>query len=75
MSRWVLPSALRSDLVGASLGMASHPGDGDGVQSAVECSVAAAVEAVPGALSAAGFERGHAGEGGERGFVTDAPVM
>ena len=64
-----------SDLVGAGLGVASHPGDRDGVQGAVQRSVAAAVEAVPRALAAAGLDRGDAGQGGERGFVADASVV
>jgi hypothetical protein len=44
--------------------VAAHPGDGHGVQGAVEVAVAAAVEAVPDPLAAAGFQRGGAGEGG-----------
>jgi hypothetical protein len=45
-----------ADLVVDGFGVASEPGDGDGVQGTVEISVAAPVAPVPGALPAAGFE-------------------
>ena len=41
----------------------------------VEASVAHSAEPVPGALAAAGFEWGDAGERGERCFVADASAM
>ena len=64
-----------SGLVGAGFWVAAHPGDGDGVQGAVEVAVAAAVESVTGALAAAGFERRDAGQGGECGFVADPSAV
>ena len=75
MSRWVLPWAAAFGFVGAGFGVAAHPGDRDGVQGAVEVAVAAAVEPVPGPLSAAGLQRGDAGEGGEGGFVADPAAV
>jgi len=44
-------------LVGHRFWMATHPGDGDGVERTVEVSVAPAVEAVPCPLSAGGARR------------------
>ena len=76
-----LDLALRLALAGASLGVsvglgvAAQSGQCHGVQGVVECSVAAAVEPVPGSLPAAGLQRIHAGEGGEGRLVVDpAPV-
>jgi hypothetical protein len=40
-----------SGLVGLGFWVASHPGDGDGVQCPVQPTVPAAIEAVSGALS------------------------
>jgi len=57
--------------VGSTFGMAAHSGHRHGVQGAVQCPVASAVEAVPAPLAAAGLQRRDAGEGGERGFVPD----
>ena len=74
MSRWVLPWAVRW-LVVAGLGVAAHPGDGDGVQGPVEVAVAAAVESVSGPLPAAGFQRGGAGQGGEGGLAADPAAV
>ncbi len=55
--------------------VASHAGDGDGVQCSVQGAVAAAVEAMPGALPAACLERGDSGQRCERCFVADPPVV
>lgn len=59
------------DLVGAGLGVTPHLSDRYGVQRPVQGTVAAAVEAVSGALSAARFQWGDTGEGGECGFVAN----
>ena len=64
-----------SGFVVAGFGVAAEPGDRDGVQGAVEVSVAHSAEPVPGALAAAGFERRDAGEGCECGFVADASAV
>lgn len=55
--------------------MAARPGDSDGVQCRVERAVAGAVEAVPGSLSAAGFQWCHSGEGGEGCLVADPAAV
>ncbi len=62
-------------LVGDRFWMATHPGDGDGVERTVEVSVAAAVEAVPCPLPAARFQRCRAGEGREGRLAADASTM
>jgi hypothetical protein len=64
-----------SCFVVAGIFMAAEPGDRNGVQGAVEVSVAHSAEPVPGALAAAGFEWGDAGERGERCFVANASAM
>jgi hypothetical protein len=64
-----------SCFVVAGIFMAAEPGDRNGVQGAVEVSVAHSAEPVPGALAAAGFEWGDAGESGERCFVANASAM
>jgi pyridoxal biosynthesis lyase PdxS len=51
-----------SCFVVAGIFMAAEPGDRNGVQGAVEVSVAHSAEPVPGALAAAGFEWGDACE-------------
>jgi len=55
--------------VAAGAWAAAHAGQGDGVYGPVQCSVAAAVEPVPGPLAAAGCQRAGTGEGGEGGVV------
>jgi len=60
-----------SDLIGAGLGMASHPSDRDGVQRSVQRAVAATVEAMPRALTAARLDGRDASERGEGGLVAD----
>src|SRR5262245_24403393 len=55
--------------------MASEPGDGDGVQRPVEVAVAATVETMKAALSAAGLEGRCARERGERGRVADSSAV
>ena len=64
-----------SCFVVAGFVMAAEPGDRNGVQGAVEVSVAHSAEPVSGALSAAGFEWGDAGESSERCFVANASAM
>jgi len=56
-------------------GVAAHPGDGDGVQGAVELAVAEPVEPVPVSAAGGGGGRGGAGEHGEGGFAADPPSM
>jgi hypothetical protein len=55
--------------VGAGSGAVARPGEHDHVDGAVECAVAAAVEAVPDGVAAAGRDRVGATERGECGFV------
>lgn len=64
-----------SGLVGTGLWVASHPGDGDGVQCPVQRAVTAAVQPMPGALTAACLQRSDSGQGGERCLVADASMV
>jgi hypothetical protein len=61
--------------VGAGPGTATHSDHGDGVDRAVECAIAAAVEPVAYGSAAAGLQRAGAGQGGERGIVSAASGM
>ncbi len=70
-----LPLGGASDLIGAGLWMASHPGDGDGVQCPVQRAVATAVEAMPRALAATCFQGRDASQRCERCLVTDPTVV
>jgi hypothetical protein len=58
-------------LVGPGFTGAADPDDRDRVQGPVQCAVSAVVEAVPGALAAAGFQRCDSGQRGEGGFASD----
>lgn len=71
MSRWVLPLKGSPGVVGPGFCMASDARDRDRVQGSVECPVAATVEAMPGALTAAGFQGWDSGQRGECRFASD----
>jgi hypothetical protein len=64
-----------SNLVGTGLGMASHPGDGHGVQGTVQRSVAAAIESMAGVEATAHLEWSDTGQRRERSLVADPAAM
>ena len=61
--------------VGDRCGVCALACEDDGVQGAVEFSVAGAVEAVADCLAGGGGDRGCAGESGEGGFGVDPSVV
>src|SRR5947199_8629396 len=69
---WCFPLGGAPGDVGAGAGAAADPADRDGVDGAVECPVAAAVEPVPDGAAAAGRDRAGAAEGGEGGLAAAA---
>jgi hypothetical protein len=64
-----------SCFVVAGIFMAAEPGDRDGVESTIEVPVASAAQPVPGALAAAGLERGDPSQRCECSFAADTAAV